>query len=85
MSTNKSKKHKANDTAPEFPGATGDQFGNQYFDKQGTEHSSHAPYEHEHDSNLDQEKDERSKDPRHPTGTGNKDEYQAGKTAPPAV
>jgi hypothetical protein len=32
--------------ATDFPGATEDKFGNQYFEKQGTEHSSRAPYDH---------------------------------------
>lgn len=61
-----------------FPGAAGDNFGNQYFEKQGP--SSQAPYDHSGTRPHQEQVLEGDSLRHHPEGMGNKDEYQAGKT-----
>jgi len=83
MATKNAQHSKAAKDNAEFPGATGDHFGDQYFEKQGTEHSTHAPYEH-CETRLPQEQDLRGDTvQKHSRGMGNKDQYQAGKTKLP--
>lgn len=65
-----------------------EKFGNQYFEKQGTEHSSRPPYQHEPEPSRDFDSDEEnSSSPSDRIGStkkisvGNKDEYQGGDAA----
>jgi hypothetical protein len=59
----------------EFPGAMEEKFGNQYFEKQGTEHSSRPPYQHDAPRDVD------SKEDRVVSSEHKKDTASANRTA----